>query len=80
VLGLVLRTALSQLGWGLAIGIPAALAGGRLLAGHLYGIKSYDPMILGLAATILGACALLAAFVPARRATRVDPIVALRYE
>ncbi len=80
VLRLVLRAALVQLAWGLAIGIPAALAGGRLLAGQLYGIKSYDPMILGLAATILGACALLAASVPARRATRVDPIVALRYE
>jgi len=80
VLRLVLRAALVQLALGLAIGIPAALAGGRLLAGQLYGIKSYDPMILGLAATILGACALLAASVPARRATRVDPIVALRYE
>jgi predicted permease len=80
VLGLVLRAAFVQLGWGLAIGIPAALAGGRLLARQLYGVKSYDPVILGLAAVILAACALLAALVPARRATRVDPIVALRYE
>jgi ABC-type antimicrobial peptide transport system permease subunit len=76
----VLRGALTQLGLGLGIGIPAALVGGRVLAGQLYGVKSHDPMILGLAAVILAACALLAVSVPARRATRVDPIVALRYE
>src|SRR6184192_1532820 len=80
VLGLVLRAALTQLGLGLAIGIPAALAGGLLLAHELYGVKSYDPTILGAAAIVLAACAILAASVPARRATRVDPIVALRYE
>ena len=80
VLGLVLRAALAQVGLGLAIGIPAALAGGLLLAHELYGVKSYDPIILGLASVILAGCAFLAASVPARRATRVDPIVALRYE
>ncbi len=80
VLGLVLRGALAQLGLGLAIGVPAALAGGPVLADQLYGVKSHDPMILGLAAVILAACAVLAVSVPARRATRVDPIVALRYE
>jgi len=80
VLGLVLHAALTQLGLGLAIGIPAALAGGQLLAHQLYGVKSYDPVILGAAALVLVACAILAASIPARRATRVDPIVALRYE
>ena len=80
VLGLVLRAALTQLGLGLAIGIPAALAGGYLLASQLYGVKNYDPIVLGLAAIILAACAMFAAFVPAQRATRVDPMVALRYE
>src|SRR5205809_214068 len=80
VLGLVLRAALAQLGVGLAIGIPAAIAGGHVLAHQLYGVKSYDPMILGAAALILAACAIVAASVPARRATRVDPMVALRYE
>jgi predicted permease len=80
VLGLVLRSALVQLALGLAIGIPAALAGGLLLAHQLYGVKSYDPTILAAAAIVLSACAILAASVPARRATRVDPIVALRYE
>ena len=80
VLGLVMRAALAQLGMGLAMGIPAALAGGRVLVSQLYGVKSYDPMIIGVAAAVLAACAVLAASVPARRATRVDPIVALRYE
>jgi ABC-type lipoprotein release transport system permease subunit len=80
VLGLVLRAALVQVGFGLGIGIPAALAGGLLLAHQLYGVKSYDPAILGAAALVLGACAIVAASVPAHRATRVDPMIALRYE
>ena len=80
VLGLVLRTALAQLGLGLAIGIPVALAGGRILAAQLYGVKSYDPRIFGLAAMVLGGCAIFAAAVPARCATKVDPMIALRYE
>lgn len=80
VLGLVLRAAVIQLSMGLAIGIPAALVGGRLLARQLYGVKSYDPMILGAVSAILASCALLATSIPARRATKVDPLVALRYE
>jgi predicted permease len=80
VLGLVLRAALAQLGLGLAIGIPAALAGGQLLAHQLYGVKSYDPWVLGAAALVLTACAIFAALIPARRASRVDPMIALRYE
>ena len=80
ILGLVLRGALLQLAAGLAIGIPAALAGGRLLANQLYGVKSYDPAILALAAVVLTACALVAGFVPAQRAASIDPIRALRVE
>jgi ABC-type antimicrobial peptide transport system permease subunit len=76
----VLRGALIQLGLGLAIGIPVALAGGRLAANQLYGVKSHDPAILGLAVVVLAACALLAAFVPARRAASIDPMQALRTE
>ncbi len=80
VLALVLRGALVQVALGLAIGIPVALAGGRLLSAELYGVKSHDPLILGLAVVTLAACASVAGFVPARRATMVDPMVALRYE
>jgi ABC-type antimicrobial peptide transport system permease subunit len=76
----VLRSALVQLAWGLAVGIPVALAGGRVLAGQLYGVKNHDPMTIVLAAVVLITCASLAAAVPARRASGVDPLVALRYE
>jgi ABC-type antimicrobial peptide transport system permease subunit len=80
ILALVLRGALLQLALGLAIGIPAALAGGRLLANQLYGVESRDPAILALTAAVLTACALLAGFVPARRAASIDPIRALRVD
>ncbi len=80
IVGLVLRGALLQLGAGLAIGIPVALAGGRLLANQLYGVKSHDPVILALAATVLAVCAVVAGFVPARRAASIDPMQALRTE
>ena len=80
VLALVLRGALGLIVLGLAIGIPAALAGGRVLASVLYGVKGWDPLTLGLGAVALALCALVAAFVPARRGTKVDPIIALRYE
>jgi predicted permease len=80
VLGLVMRGALAQVAIGLAIGILLALAGGRLLASQLYGLMSHEPVTVALAAVILTACTLAAGFVPARRATKVDPMVALRYE
>jgi predicted permease len=80
VLGLVLRGVLLQLAIGLAIGIPAALAGGRFLASKLYGVESGDPVILALAAVVLGVSALLAGFIPARRAASINPIQALRTE
>ena len=80
VVGLILRGALVQIALGLAIGIPAALAGGKLLSSQLYGVQSRDPVILGLAAGVLAACALVAGLVPARRAASIDPIQALRTE
>ena len=80
ILGLALRGALLQLIVGLAIGIPAALAGGRLLANRLYGVASHDPLIIGLAIATLALCALVAGFVPAQRAASIDPMQALRVE
>lgn len=80
VLWLVLRSALVQLGIGLAAGIPVLLIGGRLMASQLYGVKSYDPLILGIAVAVLAACAILAAVIPARRAASIDPLQALRVD
>lgn len=80
IFAMVLRSAFAQLGLGLAIGIPVALAGGRVLADQLYGLKNYDPTIFGLAAVGLVSAGLLAASIPARRAATVDPLVALHYE
>jgi macrolide transport system ATP-binding/permease protein len=80
VVWLVLRGALLQLGVGLGVGIPIALAGGRLLSSQLYGVKSYNPSILILAAIVLTGCALVAGFIPARRAASIDPVQTLRTE
>ena len=80
VLGLVLRGALAQVVAGLAIGIPLALVGGRLLSSELYSVKPYNAVNLSLAVLILAASALVAGLIPARRATKVDPMVALRHE
>ncbi len=78
VIGMVVGGALRQIGVGLIIGIPAALAAGSVLADQLYGVKSYDPLVLGSAAAILIAAAAIAGFAPALRAGSIDPVAALR--
>ncbi|MGH9378597.1 MAG: ABC transporter permease, partial [Terriglobia bacterium] len=80
VIWLVLREALIQLVIGLAIGIPVVLAGGKLMANQLYGVKSHNPVILAVAVIVLAICAALAAIIPARRAASIDPMQALRIE
>jgi putative ABC transport system permease protein len=80
VLAMVLREAFWQVGIGLALGIPAAIGAGYLLASQLFGVAPWDPLMLSAATLLLGPAALIAAVIPARRAMRVDPMVALRYE
>ena len=80
ILVMMLRNALAQVVLGLAIGIPVALVGGHLLANLLYGVKNYDPMIVSLAAVVLVTSSLLAAYIPAYRASGIDPLDSLHYE
>jgi putative ABC transport system permease protein len=80
ILNDVLVYGLRLAGIGLVLGIVAALAGTRLMASLLYGVGATDPATLVVVCAILAAFALLASFVPARRAMRLDPMVALRYE
>src|SRR5260370_12812126 len=75
---MILRGAFSQIGIGLALGIPAAIGAGKLMNHQLFGVKPWDPIMLALPALMLGLAALLASSVPARRAASVEPLVALR--
>jgi ABC-type antimicrobial peptide transport system permease subunit len=80
VIWLVMKEVLVLLAIGLVIGVPAAIGLGKFVAAQLYGIKANDPLIAGATVTILIVVAGLAGLIPARRASRIDPILALRYD
>ena len=80
VMGLVLRESMLLVTIGLVTGIPLALASARLLHSFLFGLKSTDPFSLIAVILLLGLVAAIAGFIPARRAARINPMVALRYE
>lgn len=77
ILRMVLRESLALTAAGILLGVVAASALGRVIGGMLFGVAPNDPVVLGLVALAVAGVALLAALIPARRATRVDPVVAL---
>jgi len=80
ILGMVLRETLVLVAVGIALGVIAALEATRLISTLLFGLKPNDPLTIAGAALLMVAAAVFAGYVPAHRASRVDPLVALRYE
>ena len=80
VIGLILREVSVLIGIGVAVGAGLTLAGSKAASSLLYGLKAHDPLTLAGAAVLLGAIGFAASYVPARRASRLDPLAALRYE
>jgi predicted permease len=78
VVAMVLRDAFRQVGIGLAIGIPAAIGAGYLMASQLFGVAPWNPLLLAGTTVLLGWAALVAAVIPARKAANADPMQALR--
>jgi predicted permease len=80
VVAMVMQSALSQILIGLGLGIPAALLAGHFMSSQLFEVHGYDPLALAGAAAMLGVCAAVAGFIPARRAASIEPMQALRIE
>ena len=80
VVWMVMQEVLLLLAIGLAVGVPTALGLGQFVATQLYGVKAGDPWIAGGTMLVLIAVSAAAGLIPARRASRIDPIMALRFE
>ena len=80
VVQLVLRGAFKHIVIGLTLGLPLAIGAGRLISAQLYGVSSWDPFALALAASALAICAFFASIIPAIRAACISPMNALRTE
>jgi ABC-type antimicrobial peptide transport system permease subunit len=80
VVQMVLAGASRRVLAGLILGVPLAIGAGRLISAQLYGVSSWDPLALGIAATALAISAFFAAVIPARRAASISPMKALRME
>lgn len=80
VIWIVMKEVLLLLALGLLAGVPAAILLGRFVSGQLFGVQAQDPWVAGLSILLITAVALLAGFLPARRASRIDPLLTLRYE
>jgi len=80
VLALVLKKGVVLSLFGVVIGLAASFGATPVLSRFLYGVKSYDPWTLTFVSSLLIGVTILATYIPARRATRVDPLVALRHE
>jgi putative ABC transport system permease protein len=80
VLRMILKQAMTLTGIGVCAGIVGGLVVTQFMKGILFGVNATDPLTFLAVACFLGAIAALASFIPARRATRIDPIIALRYE
>ena len=80
VLKLILSGSMAWVFFGIALGVVASLGLMRLLRTLLYGVQPWNPLVLGTVSLILCAVALLASYIPARRAAKVEPMAALRYE
>ena len=80
VIGAILRRSLPVVAAGLVVGLVVALGTGQTLSTVLYGVEPGDPLTLGAVVVLLGTTALIASYLPARRATRVDPVRSLRPE
>ncbi|HEV2351857.1 MAG TPA: ABC transporter permease, partial [Terriglobia bacterium] len=80
ILAMIMRETLVMVAMGVALGIPAALAATRVISSMLYGLKATDPLTIMASVSVMIAVAVFAGYLPARRASRVDPIIALKYE